>query len=193
MQADVVFDCRGLRPNNRDSFGGGAEEKKAQSKLGLPLESIAPSGWLRVDPKFRLAARNPDGPVATEENPAAGLEPVYNGRVYCVGDAAEKDKNERTAANAHAEGEYAALDILRRTEGRSPRQSRVVFDESPTAARSNAAAPSGHSPKSSFRNKPPEPELKVDNAADAVLPRLGAAPPSPSGSIPFTRDEDGEE
>ena len=120
LQADVVFDCRGLRPNNRDSFGGSADEKKAQSKLGLPLESIAPSGWLRVDPKFRLAARNPDGPVATEENPAAGLEPVYNGRVYCVGDAAEKDKNERTAANAHAEGEYAALDILQAVEEKPP-------------------------------------------------------------------------
>ena len=47
----------------------------------------------------------------------AAVEPVMGGRVYCCGDAAEKDKQERTAANAHAEGEYAALDILRAVRG----------------------------------------------------------------------------
>ncbi len=46
--------------------------------------------------------------------------PVLGGRAYCCGDAAEKDKQERTAANAHAEGEYVANDILRRVRGRAP-------------------------------------------------------------------------
>ena len=46
--------------------------------------------------------------------------PAYGGRCYCCGDAAEKDKQERTAANAHAEGEYVALDILRAVQGKKP-------------------------------------------------------------------------
>ena len=73
--------------------------------FGLPPGVVGGGGWLRVDERFRLSQSLPGGSLYRE--------PVYDGRVYCVGDAAEKDKVERTAANAHAEGEYAALDIRR--------------------------------------------------------------------------------
>ena len=33
-----------------------------------------------------------------QDNPSVGA-PAYGGRAYCCGDAAEKDKQERTAAN----------------------------------------------------------------------------------------------
>ena len=55
---------------------------------------------------------------APEQPPA--LDPSYGGRVYCCGDAACKDKSERTAANAHAEGEYVAVDILHAIRGKRP-------------------------------------------------------------------------
>ena len=48
------------------------------------------------------------------------LELAYGGRVYCCGDAACKDKSERTAANAHAEGEYVAIDILHAIRHKRP-------------------------------------------------------------------------
>lgn len=60
------------------------------------------------------------GATATTNEREATLEPVYSGRVYCCGDAAEKDKQERTAANAHAEGEFVALDVLRAVDGKPP-------------------------------------------------------------------------
>jgi hypothetical protein len=44
------------------------------------------------------------------ERQRAVFEAAYGGRVYCCGDAACKDKQERTAANAHAEGECADAD-----------------------------------------------------------------------------------
>ena len=46
------------------------------------------------------------------------VEPAYGGRVYSCGDAVCKDKAERTAANAHAEGEYVAQAILREIRGK---------------------------------------------------------------------------
>ena len=107
-----------------------------------------------------------------------------------------------------AGGEVGAMH--RRGEGRAPRNERRT--RHPPAHRGKEPAPEPSrvrrkpdgSPKQCGRsvrplpqvvipNKPPEPELRIDNAADAVLSRLGAAPPSPSGSIPFTRDENGEE
>ena len=85
-----------------------------------------------VDDHFRLAAP----PVGAAEGAGVAAEgagvtaggaegetavppvAIFGGRVYCVGDLAEKDKFERTAANAHAEGEYAALDIVRAVRGK---------------------------------------------------------------------------
>jgi hypothetical protein len=96
---------------------------------GLPSELIAPSGWLLVDGKFRLNAEgfageedalSLIGPGAAAESREGPLSPAFGGRVYGCGDAVEKDKAERTAANAHAEGEYVALDILRAVEGKPP-------------------------------------------------------------------------
>lgn len=136
LPADAVFDCRGLRPNTRESY---TRQVDGAAALGVPRDCVAPSGWLRVDERFRLSER-PE-PIAKptlqlERSPTArildnvasfgggaradGLKPTYDGRVYCVGDAAEKDKQERTAANAHAEGEYAAMDILRAVDKRPP-------------------------------------------------------------------------
>ena len=114
LPADVVFDCRGLRPNTRESYVRRARD--GAERLGLSAGCVAPSGWLLVDEKFRLAEPS----VRRSEGEGAALAPCFGGRVYCVGDAAEKDKQERTAANAHAEGEYAALDILRAVAEKPP-------------------------------------------------------------------------
>ena len=113
LPADVVFDCRGLRPNTMQAYTS-VDAKTGAKTLGLYTECVAPSGWLYVDDKFRVCARR------SGDESSGVLEPAYGGRVYCVGDAAEKDKQERTAANAHAEGEYAALDVLRAVEGKPP-------------------------------------------------------------------------
>lgn len=155
LRADVVFDCRGLRPNTKEAF---TRKVKASAALGLPQSAVAPTGWLWVDERFRLSekvdssdlnpsaewlskgfrsydtARQPEWDRDAEDAAAAAkaediarkaaevarFRPSYGGRVYCCGDAAEKDRRERTAANAHAEGEYAALDILRHVDGRTP-------------------------------------------------------------------------
>ena len=53
---------------------------------------------------------------------ARARESVTDTLFSCCGDAACKDKRERTAVNAHAEGEYVALDILHK-----------VFDKRPLA------------------------------------------------------------
>lgn len=108
LLADVVFDCRGVRPNTKESY------TTRTGAFSLAPESLAPSGWLRVDEKFRLAR------LAEEPERPPRLVPLYGGRVYCCGDAAEKDKKERTAANAHAEGEFAGLDVLRAVNGKPP-------------------------------------------------------------------------
>ena len=147
LAADVVFDCRGVRPNTRESY---TQPERGDARLGLRRECVAPSGWLRVDDKFRLSRRA----RRASDGDAWGMDmrPMYGGRVYCCGcvcgmhtpvapwafghvrvtfmpacprahahrDAAEKDKQERTAANAHAEGEYVALDVLRAVDGKSP-------------------------------------------------------------------------
>ena len=124
LKADAVFDCRGLRPNIRQSF-----DEDASGRFGLPAACESRQGWLNVDGRFRLctrdyaAADDADARVegdslVVEESSTVGA-PAYGGRAYCCGDAAEKDKQERTAANAHAEGEYVALDIRRRVSGRS--------------------------------------------------------------------------
>ena len=131
LPADAVFDCRGLRPNTRESYtsydGPTADAPAAAAKverLGLPRECVAPSGWLWVDDKFRLAApltgNDANVRIDADAEGRVALAAVAGGRVYVVGDAAEKDKQERTAANAHAEGEYAALDILEGVRGRRP-------------------------------------------------------------------------
>lgn len=120
LAADVVFDCRGLRPNTMQAYT--SYDANGKPQLGLYAECVAPSGWLLVDDKFRVAERREreaDGD-ATADAEGGGLVPLYGGRVYCVGDAAEKDKQERTAANAHAEGEYAALDVLRAVDAKPP-------------------------------------------------------------------------
>ena len=155
LAADAVFDCRGLRPNIKEAF---TRMQRGADSLGLPQASVAPSGWLWVDERFRLceaceayeaeAAGTTAGKTAEETGAAVAaaaavvgdgndddddaaaaaaaasgavqLLPAYGGRVYCCGDAAEKDRRERTAANAHAEGEYAALDILRYVKGKPP-------------------------------------------------------------------------
>ena len=122
LEADVVFDCRGLRPNTKQAF---TRFSAGAAQLGLPPSTVAPSGWLRVDERFRLATPPAEQQAGREKLERAASElqkltPAYNGRVYCVGDAAEKDRRERTAANAHAEGEYAALDIIKAVEGKPP-------------------------------------------------------------------------
>ena len=118
LPADVVFDCRGIRPNTRQTWTRFVDANERVSgrqrarSFGLPPGVVGGGGWLRVDERFRLSQSLPGGSLYRE--------PVYDGRVYCVGDAAEKDKVERTAANAHAEGEYAALDIRRAVRGQPP-------------------------------------------------------------------------
>lgn len=129
LEADAIFDCRGVRPNTRESY---TRPSDGVSHFGLPAECIAPSGWLWVDDKFRLAApataKAPPAATADALPPAAAtdagngadgtdgadsadsadgadgatrvedvierleLSAAYGGRVYCVGDAAEKDK-----------------------------------------------------------------------------------------------------
>ena len=74
--------------------------------------------WDRDAEDAAAAAKAED--IARKAAEVARFRPSYGGRVYCCGDAAEKDRRERTAANAHAEGEYAALDILRHVDGRTP-------------------------------------------------------------------------
>ena len=129
LSADAVFDCRGIRPNSREAYTKYVDGKAVLS--GLPSEVWAPSGWLRVDDHFRLSRRlrRGENDGAEQVLPHGGqilpydpsyCAPAYGGRCYCVGDAAEKDKQERTAANAHAEGEYAAHDILAAVRGRPP-------------------------------------------------------------------------
>ena len=122
---DAVFDCRGLRPNTRTALSLREAATARATERGLPAACVAPSGWLYVDDHFRLAAP-PVGAAEGAGVTAGGAEgetavppvAIFGGRVYCVGDLAEKDKFERTAANAHAEGEYAALDIVRAVRGK---------------------------------------------------------------------------
>ena len=116
IPADVVFDCRGIRPNTYESYTSDPDGRS--STLGVYAEAVAPSGWMWVDSKFRVSSVPPA--AADSEALDPGLQTLYGGRVYCVGDAAEKDKQERTAANAHAEGEFVALDVLRAVNGKPP-------------------------------------------------------------------------
>ena len=134
LVADAVFDCRGLRPNNARAYGvrqsyafrpnmplDGARGVRATAGGvgGLPDDVVDKSGWLIVDERFRLSrARTASGSAL--ERARTVLEPAYGGRVYCCGDAACKDKGERTAANAHAEGEYVATAIAREIRRKRP-------------------------------------------------------------------------
>lgn len=134
LAADAVFDCRGLRPNNARAYGvrqsyafrpnlplDGARPDGATAGGvgGLPDDVVDTSGWLIVDDRFRLSrARQASGSAL--ERARTVLEPAYGGRVYCCGDAACKDKGERTAANAHAEGEYVATAIAREIRRKRP-------------------------------------------------------------------------
>ncbi|EGB04974.1 hypothetical protein AURANDRAFT_66823 [Aureococcus anophagefferens] len=94
LRGDAVFDCRGLRPSA--AFGDD----------GLPPGCVGPRGWVAVDDSWRLA----DG---------AG-NAVFDGRVYVVGDVADKPPAQRTAVDAAEEGEYAAACIARHARGRRP-------------------------------------------------------------------------
>ena len=94
LGGDAVFDCRGLRPSA--AFGDD----------GLPPGCVGPRGWVAVDDSWRLA----DG---------AG-NAVFDGRVYVVGDVADKPPAQRTAVDAAEEGEYAAACIARHARGRRP-------------------------------------------------------------------------
>ena len=122
LRADVVFDCRGVRPNTRQSYA-------KKGLLGLPAGVEGRAGWLRVDERFRLVTRTYDAAAmadpATAEPPATSSSLVYAGRCFCIGDAAEKDRMERTAANAHAEGEYVALEIRRAVAQKPPQPAYV--------------------------------------------------------------------
>lgn len=135
IRADAVFDCRGLRPNNARAYGvrealafrpnlplGGkrGDGATAGGVGGLPLDVVDRSGWLIVDGHFRLSRPRRAARDAALEATRTLFEPAYGGRVYCCGDAACKDKGERTAANAHAEGEYVALDILAEVRRKRP-------------------------------------------------------------------------
>ena len=62
-----------------------------------------------MDSRFRLCTRDyasaddedarvEGASLVLQDNPSVGA-PAYGGRAYCCGDAAEKDKQERTAAN----------------------------------------------------------------------------------------------
>ena len=127
LEADVVFDCRGLRPNTRESYS-------RDDRLGLPAGVVGRSGWLRVDERFRLCRREYVASADYDEMademadeladeampPTAASTVVYGGRAFSVGDGCEKDKMERTAANAHAEGEYVANEIRRAVNDRPP-------------------------------------------------------------------------
>ena len=134
LKADAVFDCRGLRPNNERSYGvrqavgmrpnmppdgSRSDGATAGGVGGLPDDVVDRSGWLIVDERFRLSRT-----VATSssdlERRRVLFEPAYGGRVYSCGDAVCKDKAERTAANAHAEGEYVAQAIVREIRGKPP-------------------------------------------------------------------------
>ena len=134
LAADAVFDCRGLRPNNERSYGvrqslafrpnmpldgRRLDGATAGGVGGLPPDVVDVSGWLIVDERFRLC-RVLRASTSALERARAVLDPAYGGRVYCCGDAACKDKSERTAANAHAEGEYVAVDILHAIRGKRP-------------------------------------------------------------------------
>lgn len=134
LTADAVFDCRGLRPNNERSYGvrqslamrpnmpldGRRRDGATAGGVGgLPPDVVDVSGWLIVDERFRLCRVLRASPSALERERSV-LDAAYGGRVYCCGDAACKDKSERTAANAHAEGEYVALDILHAIRGKRP-------------------------------------------------------------------------
>ena len=118
LPADVVFDCRGIRPNTRQTWTRFVDANERVSgrqrarSFGLP-----PAWWAAAAGSASTSAS-----ASRSRSPAARstASPWNDGRVYCVGDAAEKDKVERTAANAHAEGEYAALDIRRAVRGQPP-------------------------------------------------------------------------
>lgn len=135
LVADAVFDCRGLRPNNARSYGvrqslgfrpnlpvdGVRDEGATAGGVGgLPSDVVDVSGWLIVDERFRLSRVRTAAREAALEATRTVFEPAYGGRVYCCGDACCKDKQERTAANAHAEGEYVALDIVADARGGRP-------------------------------------------------------------------------